>query len=450
MDFESKGGLWCPVVRPSSGRSRLPLLGLLAFAAACAGAVTPATQITASGPAGAAGVAYETDPEWSPIIPAPERIDAATLIDTASPLPRGLNAGLPTAPEEALTRHIEGPYIDSVRELSATRIKVTGWTNRSSSVDIYVDQAKLATTAVNIFRPDVANAHGLDSEIVGFQATVTVPANYQQVCAGAPQSEPATWGCNKDWLLPANLIVTYYGVPGSPVLGIIGSGNATWALQQLENQAVAFEGYGKNVLPSFEMITTVAQNYPGVDGDYSVAIPKDTLWEYLRKIREVDGVMILDFQPGRAEYMDQIPAYVDLLKQPDVHLALDPEWEMEPWQVPGAVVGSSSAWTINQVMNWLDDLIVEHDLPPKVVIVHQFSDHMITNRADLDPPDNVQLLLQMDGWGSPGLKIANYDRLQAASPILNGFKVFYGYDVPNVYPGTMMALDPQPELVSYQ
>lgn len=329
-------------------------------------------------------------------------------------------------------------------------MSVTGWATASGPVDIIIDGTIAAQAETNAYRPDVEQAYGPGATIVGFQAAVAEPALWQQVCVAPAGSDMDAWACNRDYLLPHKRIVSYYGAPGAPVLGIIGEGSPSWALGRLQSQTAAFDQYERETVPAFEMIATVAQPFPGPYGNYSIPIPTEQLWEYLDVIREVGGILILDFQPGTGTYMQQIEDYEEILSEPDVHVGLDPEWDM-PWgTVPGSSIGWSSAAEVNGVLNWLDDLVVANDLPPKLVVVHQFTPYMITNREDLRPPPNVQVLLQMDGWGGPALKASNYERLSVEAPLYNGFKVFYRYDSPNLYPGSIMQLDPEVDLISYQ
>ena len=158
--------------------------------------------------------------------------------------------------------------------------------------------------------------------------------------------------------------------------------------------------------------------------------------------------MVIDFQTGRDTYLDQVPDYVDFLSQPDVHIALDPEWDMEAGEVPNEVIGTSDAEEINEVMEFVADIVREHRLPRKVMVVHNFTDGMIANRDLLAPPPEIDLVIHMDGHGPPQNKIGVYDRLAANPPIYNGFKLFYQRDFPLMTTEAVLALDPG--FVSFQ
>lgn len=122
---------------------------------------------------------------------------------------------------------------------------------------------------------------------------------------------------------------------------------------------------------------------------------------------------------------------------------------MLPGQRPAEVVGHTTAAEVNRVMGYINGLVSEHRLPAKVVIVHQFQEQMIRNRPALDPPDSVQLVLQMDGHGPTSLKTGNYRRLSDAR-LSDGFKLFYKRDIPLLNPTDVLELRPGADFVSYQ
>ena len=251
-------------------------------------------------------------------------------------------------------------------------------------------------------------------------------------------------------LLPAHRIVAFYGVPGSPAMGTLAIGTPAEAVQRLIRQAEPYAEPGRPTLPAFELIATVAQATPGPDGDYSHAVAPEQIWPYLEAIRSVDGILILDFQTGRDSFMAQIPAYAEFLRQPDVHIALDPEWHMGSNEVPAVTIGSVTAIEVAEVQQYLSGIVEQHDLPPKLVIIHQFRFDMIDDRAALQEVDGTQLVLQMDGHGPPSLKSQNYQLLSRSAPIFNGFKLFYNRDVPLMSSTDTLALTPVPDFVSYQ
>lgn len=339
--------------------------------------------------------------------------------------------------------------LETQRVVGGDQLELRGW-SAANTVEIIVDGIVVDTVTTDRARLDVAVATGLDDADAGFAAIIDRPSPDSWVCVAAPGSTPGPTGCDRTVLdLDRHRVVAFYGVPGVPVLGTLGSGSASAVVARLETQAAPYQTAERPVLPAFEIIATVAQATAGRDGDYSAPIDPDTAWEYLEAVRSVGGHVVLDFQPGQASYLDQFELFADLIAQPDVHLALDPEWDMLPGQVPGQVVGHTTAADINVVMAWIDDLVTEHRLPPKLLIVHQFQTQMIRDRPALSPPDSVQLLLQMDGHGGRALKTGNYARL-ADSRFYDGFKIFYQRDTPVLEPAEVLELDPEVDLISYQ
>ena len=142
----------------------------------------------------------------------------------------------------------------------------------------------------------------------------------------------------------------------------------------------------------------------------------------------------------------------DRLKLPNVHLALDPEWRMEPWQRPGQVVGSVTAAEVNQVSEWLSNLTLQNDLPEKMFIVHQFQTRMIKNREDLIDRPGLATVIHADGFGGREIKQASYSLIKVEEPFYNGFKLFIDEDTRIYQPAEVLqfSTNPVPDLVTYQ
>src|ERR671929_20630 len=60
---------------------------------------------------------------------------------------------------------------------------------------------------------------------------------------------------------------------------------------------------------------------------------------------------------GRSPFMREVRSYARWLREPDVGLALDPEWSMAPGQVPGTVIGSTDAAIVNRVQAYLAQIV---------------------------------------------------------------------------------------------
>ncbi len=358
---------------------------------------------------------------------------------------------LPPYVQEGPPRHdgTDEVVLESVERDANGALEVVGWATGTDRVEVLGDGQVLGTVAIAEERVSTAELNGLPSAFVGFRGTVAAPDTIEHICVTRPGQLPGLSACNDPLLdLENQRVVAFYGVPGDPSLGTLGDGTATSVLGRLVEQAEPYATPDRALMLAFEVVATVAQSSPGSDGNYSAAIAQDDIWEFLEKIREVNGVLLIDFQTGRDMYLDQVPDYVELLSEPDVHIALDPEWDMEEGEVPNEVIGSSDSVEINEVMDFVAEIIRENRLPRKTIVLHNFTEGMIANRELLDPPPEMDLIVHMDGHGTPETKVSNYNSLSASPPFFNGFKVFYQRDFPIMTPSDVLALDP--EFISYQ
>ncbi len=252
-------------------------------------------------------------------------------------------------------------------------------------------------------------------------------------------------------LNPSNeLMVAFYGHPRAAVLGVAGEGTPEQVLPRLLDQAAPYAASGKKIVPTWELIATLVTGAPGPDNLYRARLNDADVRPYLDNIRTVGGRVILDIQPGRADVLDEARAFESLLIEPDVGLAIDPEWVVGPTQTPAGRIGTLDAADINRVSAYLSDLVLANDLPPKVMIVHRFNPGMVTNSdAILDRP-GLRILFHADGEGGPGAKIGDYDNL-LPNRFERGIKIFYDEDVNMMSPAEVLhRLAPDPTFVSYQ
>lgn len=247
-----------------------------------------------------------------------------------------------------------------------------------------------------------------------------------------------------------DLMVAFYGHPRTPVLGVAGEGTPAQALDRLLVQAAPYEASGKTVVPVFEMIATLVTGSPGADGLYRSRATESELRPYLDTIRNAGGRMLLDIQPGRANVLDEAMAFEALLLEPDVGLALDPEWVVGPTQTPAGRIGTLDAAAINEVSAYLAALVEAAALPPKILMIHRFRPDMVTNTDAIISRPGVRIIFHADGEGGPGAKIADYDTLMPPR-FGRGIKIFYDEDVNRLSPADVLRLlDPLPVFVSYQ
>lgn len=251
-------------------------------------------------------------------------------------------------------------------------------------------------------------------------------------------------------IFPQHRVVAFYGTAGTDALGVLGEGTPDQAGERLEQVAADFASPGRTVLPAMELIVTVANSTPGPQGDYSTDISLDEARTYLDAARARRQLLVLDVQPGTSDFLSAARVWEPLLREPDVGLALDPEWRMAPGEVPGEVIGGVSAAEVNEVATWLSGIVRDGDLPQKLFVLHQFTVSMITEPEQLATPPGLAVVQHIDGFGSPENKRGKYAQLQRPAQLHPGFKLFYDEDTPTLSPAETLGLSPPPDLVTYQ
>jgi hypothetical protein len=246
-------------------------------------------------------------------------------------------------------------------------------------------------------------------------------------------------------------VVAYYGAVGGGTLGVLGSKPPALIAADIERRAATWRRFGRPVQPAMELIATVAQGAPGPDGSYSKPISRAELAPYLRVAHRHKMLLILDFQPGRAEFLDQVERFGYALRDPWVSVALDPEWKMGPTEIPAQVIGHADADSINAVRSYLSQLVVSKHLPDKLLVVHQFRPQMLPDRRRIRPGPGVEVVFHADGFGTPRAKIATWRRIALPHrPFGTGFKLFLNQDHPMMTRRQVMARRPKPDLITYQ
>ncbi len=255
-------------------------------------------------------------------------------------------------------------------------------------------------------------------------------------------------------LFPMRKIVALYGNPTTPALGVLGHQGLTASIARAKAVAGQYDRLTKvPVIPAFEIIATVAQGSPGPTGSYSYESPVSSLRPWVNAATAAGMYVILDLQPGRDNLLAQARHYRSLLLKPDVGLALDPEWKLQPGQVPLRQIGSVSIAEINSVVNWLAQLAARHHLPQKLLELHQFRLSMIQDEVRLNTRHNdLAIVINMDGQGAPSVKQQTWAGIIGAAPrgVHFGWKDFYVKDKPMLGPTATIEHSPTPVLISYQ
>ncbi|ROQ17025.1 hypothetical protein EDF54_0148 [Rathayibacter sp. PhB93] len=256
-------------------------------------------------------------------------------------------------------------------------------------------------------------------------------------------------------LFGGHLYVAIYGTPGAPVLGVLGEQGLDATIARAEAVAEPYRSLTDlQVVPSLEIITTVAAGSAGGDGDYSNELEPSGIRPYIDAAAAAGMYVVLDLQPGRSDFLSQAQAYEELLRLPNVGLALDPEWRLAPDEVPLAQIGRVQAAEVDSVSSWLADLVQREGLPPKMFVLHQFRLSMLQDRDSIrrDRPE-LEFLIHVDGQGGQPDKQATWNALHEGAPegIAWGWKNFYDEDLPMLTPAqTMSEVAPLPDLITYQ
>lgn len=259
-------------------------------------------------------------------------------------------------------------------------------------------------------------------------------------------------------ILPEKRIVAFYGNPLSKRMGILGELDSAKMLARLDSEVVAWNKADPDhpVQPALHLIAVVASDQPGPAGKYRTRMDSALIRRVYDWAKSRNALLFLDVQVGKGTLQEELPRLLPWLANPDVHLGLDPEFSMKGGQKPGTVIGTFDAADINYASRLLQDLVTKNNLPPKVLVVHRFRRNMLTGykRIELDP--RVQIVVNMDGWGTPKQKIDSYRAYVWQYPVeYTGFKLFYRNDrrlkgSRLMSPADVLALDPRPLYIQYQ
>jgi hypothetical protein len=119
--------------------------------------------------------------------------------------------------------------------------------------------------------------------------------------------------------------------------------------------------------------------------------------------------------------------------------------------VPSSSIGTFDAADVNFASDYLAKLVRANKLPPKILVVHRFTDGMLTNYRKIKTSAEVQIVVHMDGFGEPAKKINSYQRWVANQPVqFTGFKLFYTQDTKLMGPADVLKLHPVPVYIQYQ
>lgn len=285
----------------------------------------------------------------------------------------------------------------------------------------------------------------------------------KRVRALAHDSIPKPWQVfsiypEKGALLPFYRIIAMYGNFYSKHMGILGRITEEELFELFDEELKAWNQADSLTpsLPAVHYIAITAQKNPGKEGWYRLRMPESQIQKAIQLGRSLDGITFLDVQVGHSTLEREIPTLEKFLLNTDVHLGIDPEWSMKDGSVPGTKIGTLDAADLNFAIEYLSNLVKENGLPPKIMVVHRFTRNMITNYQDIKATPQVQVVINMDGFGFPAKKVDSYRRFVGGMPVqFTGMKLFYINDKLTLpyrlmTPKEILKLYPKPIYIQYQ
>lgn len=259
-------------------------------------------------------------------------------------------------------------------------------------------------------------------------------------------------------ILPFKRIVAYYGNFYSKRMGILGELPEEEMLAKLKGEVAAWEkaDSSMSVVPAIHYIAVTAQGSAGKDGKYRLRMPFDQIDKALETAKKIEALVFIDVQVGLSNLQAEIPLLEKYLRMPNVHLGIDPEFSMKDSSLPGKKIGTFDAADVNYTTEYLAKLVKESNIPPKILIVHRFTQGMVTNYSKISLRPEVQVVMDMDGWGGVPHKVTTYQLFIKREPVqFTGFKLFYKNDFRQpgsriMTPEEVLALKPQPVYIQYQ
>lgn len=264
---------------------------------------------------------------------------------------------------------------------------------------------------------------------------------------------------NAGAILPFNRIVAYYGNFYSKQMGVLGEYPQAQMLAMLASTTAAWQAADPSTptIPAIHYIAVTAQGTPQADHTYRLRMPDDQIDKAIALAAQIHGLVFLDVQVGLSTVEKEVPLLAKYLKLPQVHLALDPEFDMTTsGQPPGGVIGTMDAADINWAAQYLANIVHDNNLPPKILVIHRFTEDMVTHYKKIQPLPQVQIVMDMDGFGFPAKKVNTYAQVIVPEPVqFTGFKLFYKNDIKGplghlMTPSEVLKLSPQPSYIQYQ
>jgi len=228
-------------------------------------------------------------------------------------------------------------------------------------------------------------------------------------------------------ILPSKRIIAFYGNPRSVRMGILGEFAPDEMLRKLDAEVAEWNRLDPKtpVQPALHLIAVVAAGDKGFDGKYRNRMDSTLIEKVYGWAKSRNAIMFLDVQVGLSTLQEELPRLERFLKRPDVHLGIDPEFSMKDGTRPGKKIGTYDAADINYASRYLAELVEKNKLPPKVLVIHRFTQRGVTNAKSIRLDPKVQIVMHMDGFGPPSLKRDSYYSYIKKEPVqFAGWKQF--------------------------
>ena len=258
-------------------------------------------------------------------------------------------------------------------------------------------------------------------------------------------------------ILPYNRIIAFYGNLYSKRMGILGELPKNEMLKKLQSEVTKWQKADSTIkaIPALHYIAITAQGSPGKANLHRMRMPFKQIDTIMNWAKSINALVFLDIQVGHSSVKEEAATLEPYLKLPNVHLGIDPEFSLKNGEIPGTKIGTFTADDINDAIDILVKIVRGNNLPPKVLIVHRFTQGMVTNYKKIKKVPEVQIVMDMDGFGSKVLKRSTYLRYIYKEPVqFTGFKLFYKNDNKNGWqmytPEELLKFTPKPIYIQYQ
>ncbi|WP_413999697.1 hypothetical protein ACMDB5_03835 [Flavobacterium sp. W1B] len=259
-------------------------------------------------------------------------------------------------------------------------------------------------------------------------------------------------------ILPYHRVIAYYGNLYSKRMGVLGEFPRSEMIQKLQGEVAKWQAADSTMkaIPALHYIAVTAQGTPGKDNMHRMRMPFKQIDTILSWAKPIDALVFLDVQVGHSNVKTEVSELEKYLKLPNVHLGIDPEFSLKNKEIPGSKIGSFTADDINDAITILAKIVRENKLTPKILVVHRFTQGMLTNYKKIKIVPEVQVVIDMDGFGSKVLKRSTYLSYIYKEPVqFTGFKLFYKNDTKNnpngMYtPEELLKFKPKPVYIQYQ